>query len=100
MPGIIALFTDDGGMVDLPTRYVVGAVPGTVGGEEVEDGALIKRIELREQGSAFGKRLPGGVFVINYHESTIETYIPVHSVINIVYETKAANEVKTPELED
>ena len=100
MSGIIALYTDSKGLEDVPSKFMVGRVPQDLNGNDIEDGPVVRGILFREQGSAFGKRVPGGVFVVLYEESTIESYIPTHAAINVIYETKAADEVKTPELED
>ena len=101
MSGIVVLFADNGGLNnEIPVKYIIGAVPQLINGEDVPDGSAVAKIKFREHGTAFGQRVQGGVFVVSFDGSTIENYIPVHAVTNVLYETKKADEVQTPPLEE
>ena len=101
MSGIIVLFSDNGGLDnEVPVKYIIGQVPQLINGENVPEGMPVKKILFREHGTAFGQRVQGGVFVISFNGSTIESYIPVHAATNALYETKKADEVQTPPLEE
>jgi len=82
----------------LPVRYTVGNNPVLASGDSVDD-VIVSAIDYRETGALAGKRLNAPVFVIDFEDSFIQRFIPVGEIIDIAYETKEAEKVKTPALE-
>jgi len=83
----------------LPVRFVVGLRPFTSDGEVLASAPIVRDIDYRETGSMAGKRLIGPVFCVSFEESFIQRFIPANTVVDIAYESKKADGVKTPELE-
>lgn len=97
MSGIIEIWRREGAAA-MPVRFTVSNPPFLLDGETT-DGPIVRKIEFRETGAMAGKRLNQPVFVIDFEESNVQRFIPAQEVIDIAYETKKADEPKTPALE-
>ena len=99
MSGIIEIWRRESGQ-GLPTRFTVGNPPVLPDGSVVPDAPVIKSIVFRESGSFAGLRLTGPVFCITFEESFVQRFIPEGEVIDAAYETKKADVLATPKLEE
>jgi len=97
MSGIIELWRKER-HPQLPMRYTVGNFP------ELSDGSAVGDVEVRSivyrELKTFGKlRFEEPLFCINFVNSPVQRLIPASEMTEVAYETKEADEVKTPSLE-
>jgi len=98
MSGIIEVWRKNRA-AGLPVRYVVGNPP-MLANSETPDSPVVKHIDYRETGSMAGKRLSAPVFCITFEESHVQRFIPEAEVVDVAYETKRADVITTPPLEE
>jgi hypothetical protein len=98
MSGIIELWRRESGD-GLPTRFTVGNPPMLPSGTAMPDAPIIRSIDFRETGAAFGKRMSGPVFCVSFEDSFVQRFVPEAEVIDVAWETKMADATKTPALE-
>ena len=81
-----------------PVRFVVGNPPTLTDGEPVDD-LIVRSIIFRELGTLGKLRFDGPIFCISFVDSPVQRLIPASEITEIAYETKEADEVKTPAME-
>ena len=97
MSGIIEIWRKER-HPQLPVRFVVGNFPELSDSTAVGDVA-VRSIIYREL-KTFGKlRFPEPLFCISFVNSPVQRLIPASEIVEVAYETKEADEVKTPPLE-
>ena len=83
-----------------PVRFVVGNQPTLSDGDPVEDSPEIKNIVYRELQTLGKNRFQEPLFCITFDDSPVQRLIPASEMTEVAYETKEAEEIKTPPLED
>jgi len=87
------------GAAAMPVRFTVGSPPECADGSVIGAELIVSSIEYRETGAAFGKRLSGPMFCVNFENTFVQRFIPENEVIDTAYETAKSDEVKVPALE-
>jgi hypothetical protein len=98
MAGIIEIWRREHAAT-MPVRFTVGNPPMLADGNPAEGAPVIEKIDFRETGAMAGKRLDQPVYCIDFEDSFVQRFIPADEVIDIAYETKKADEIKTPAME-
>lgn len=98
MAGVIEIWRRERA-ADLPVRFTVGQAPMYANGDHVPDGPIVKNIDYRELNTLGTKRYHEPLFCISFEESFVQRLVPAGDVVDIAYETKKAEEPKTPQLE-
>jgi len=99
MSGIIEIWRKAGAAM-MPVRFTVGNPPVLADGQVIANGPVINKIDYRETGAIAGKRLNQPVFVIEFEQSFVQRFIPAEEVIDVAYETKKADAITVPALEE
>jgi hypothetical protein len=98
MSGIIEIWRDIKGNTLLPTRFVIGSPPMMADGTAAPDTPNVTKIDFRETGAIAGKRWDRPVFCISFEDSFIQRFVFANTLVELAYETKAAEAPKTPQL--
>lgn len=97
MSGIIEIWRKER-HIEQPVKFTVGMPPMLSSGNEV-DSLMVKSIIFRELRTLGKLRHDEPLFCINFVDSPVQRLIPASEVTEVAYETKEADEIKTPPLE-